>query len=114
MNGAINPVKNPNLKEIVDADILKRPKIKKLYVDRDGLHCFLLAGHEMYYNNFYNSTVHKIQIPETVSIKSLDILKFKDDPKCFEIVVGTEDGKIFLGAISTNSVEPEVIMPFSQ
>jgi hypothetical protein len=41
------------LKEVVDADVLKRPKIKRIYVDREGLHCFLLAGHEIYYNNFF-------------------------------------------------------------
>lgn len=44
----------------------------------------------------------------------MDILKFKaTDPNLFEIVVGTEDGKIFLGAIDTNTGEPQVIEPLT-
>jgi hypothetical protein len=37
----------------------------------------------------------------------MDILKFKaSDPNFFEMIVGTEDGKIFLGAVDTNTGEP--------
>ncbi len=44
----------------------------------------------------------------------MDILKITPpDPNLFEIVVGTEDGKIFLGAIDTNTGEPKVIEPFT-
>ena len=71
-----------------------------MYVDRDGLHCFFLAGHEIYYNYFFNNTVHKIQVAETVSVKSIDILKFQaSGSNIFEMVIGSEDGKIYLGAI---------------
>jgi|LauGreDrversion4_2_1035121.scaffolds.fasta_scaffold47424_2 hypothetical protein len=34
----------------------------------------------------------------------MDILKFKaNDPNFFEMLVGTEDGKIFLGVVDTSS-----------
>jgi hypothetical protein len=32
----------------VDEDILKRKPIKKMYVDPMGVHCFLLAEHEIF------------------------------------------------------------------
>lgn len=44
----------------------------------------------------------------------MDILKIDaTDPNFFEIVVGTEDGKILMGAIDTNTGEPQVIEPLT-
>jgi hypothetical protein len=42
----------------VDEDILKRKPIKKMYVDPRGIHCFFLAEHEIYYNNWSSNRVH--------------------------------------------------------
>lgn len=52
-----------NIKDIsdfqreVDDDILKRKKIRKFFVDPKGLHCIMLAEHEVYYNNWYSERV---------------------------------------------------------
>jgi hypothetical protein len=42
----------------VDEDILKRKNIKKMFVDSKGLHCFMLAEHEIFYNNWASDRVH--------------------------------------------------------
>ena len=41
----------------VDDDLLKRKNIKKMFIDSKGIHCFLLAEHEVYYNNWNNDRV---------------------------------------------------------
>lgn len=41
----------------VDDDILKRKPIKKMFVDPRGLHCFLLAEHEIFYNHWSSNRV---------------------------------------------------------
>ena len=40
----------------------KRVKLKKMFVDNLGLHCFMLTGHEIYYNHFNSTSVHQLQI----------------------------------------------------
>ena len=42
----------------VDDDLLKRKKIRKMYIDSRGLHCFLLAEHEIFYNNWASNRVY--------------------------------------------------------
>ena len=42
----------------VDEDILKRKAIKKMYIDQKGLHCFMLAEHEIYYNQWSSNRVY--------------------------------------------------------
>ncbi len=29
-----------------------------MFVDKQGLHCFMLAGHEIFYNYFYSDVIH--------------------------------------------------------
>lgn len=41
----------------VDDDILKRKNIKKIFVDSKGIHCFLLAEHEIFYNHWNSNKV---------------------------------------------------------
>lgn len=41
----------------VDDDVLKRKPIKKMFVDVKGLHCFFLAEHDIYYNNWFSNRV---------------------------------------------------------
>jgi hypothetical protein len=91
-------------------------------VDPQGLHAFMLAGHEIYYNNFHNSSVHQVKVAvgdqsSQVGIKSVDILKFSEsDPNFFEMVVGTEEGHIYLGAVQVDAQngKPLVLEPFKQ
>ena len=42
----------------VDDDLLKRKNIKKMFVDSKGLHCFMLAEHEIYYNHWSSDRVY--------------------------------------------------------
>lgn len=44
----------------VDDDILKRKNIKKMFVDPKGMHCFMLAEHELYYNNWNSNKVFQV------------------------------------------------------
>ena len=44
----------------VDDDILKRKPIKKMFVDPRGLHCFLLAEHEIFYNHWSSNRVFQL------------------------------------------------------
>lgn len=40
----------------------KRVKLRKMFVDKLGLHCFMLTGHEIYYNYFHSETVFQVPI----------------------------------------------------
>ena len=42
----------------VDDDLLKRKNIRKMYVDQKGLHCFMMAEHEIFYNNWTSNRVY--------------------------------------------------------
>lgn len=46
----------------VDQDILKRKNIKKMYLGPKGLHCFLLAEHEIYYNHWKSNVVYQLNV----------------------------------------------------
>ena len=46
----------------IDEHIIKRKNIKKMFVDREGVHCIMLAEHELYYNNWSDS--HLIQFDQ--------------------------------------------------
>eukprot|EP00351_Strombidinopsis_sp_SopsisLIS2011_P003625 CAMPEP_0116872960 /NCGR_PEP_ID=MMETSP0463-20121206/3906_1 /TAXON_ID=181622 /ORGANISM="Strombidinopsis sp, Strain SopsisLIS2011" /LENGTH=189 /DNA_ID=CAMNT_0004514095 /DNA_START=90 /DNA_END=659 /DNA_ORIENTATION=+ len=83
---------------VVDNHMLKRQTVKKMYVDRKGMHCFLLADHEIYYNNWNNDQVHQIPVnvdgsDQPRAFKSIDIFYLDDnDLNIFEVLLGTEDG----------------------
>jgi len=44
----------------IDEPIIKRKNVRKMYVDREGQHCILLAEHELFYNNWGDSQVFQI------------------------------------------------------
>ena len=46
----------------VDDDLLKRKNIKKMYVDPKGIHCFMLAEHDIYYNHWFSPRVYQVPI----------------------------------------------------
>lgn len=80
----------------------------------------MLTGHEIYYNHFNSESVHQLQIDSVkgsqVAFRSIDILKFSDkDPNFFEVVLGSEEGHIFHGAIQVDKDKgyfPDVCEPF--
>ena len=49
-------------KREVDHDLLKRKNIEKMYVDPKGLHCFMLAEHEIYYNHWKSNVVYLLNV----------------------------------------------------
>jgi hypothetical protein len=73
-----------------------------MYVDDFGVHCIFLFGSEVYYNNWESSKLLKLKIigaNSQTSFSCCSILYVDDnDPKCFELVLGTDDGKIFMNA----------------
>ena len=45
---------------LIDENIIKRKNIKKMYVDREGQHCILLAEHELFYCNWSDDHLYPI------------------------------------------------------
>jgi hypothetical protein len=85
----------------------KRAKAKKMFVDKLGLHCFMLTGHEVYYNYYHSDAVCPLPV-ETfkgtqVAFKSIDILMFDENEPCFfELLLGSEDGHLFHGVFQVD------------
>lgn len=85
----------------VDDDILKRKPIKKMYVDPMGLHCFLLAEHEIFYNHWTSARVFQVMTKsgdtqQPKAFRSIDIqYQSSQERDLFEVLLGTEDGNIF-------------------
>jgi hypothetical protein len=55
--GKLNLENRDDRQSEVDDDILKRKNIKKMFIDSKGIHCFLLAEHEIFYNNWNSNKV---------------------------------------------------------
>lgn len=97
----------------------KRVKLRKMFVDKLGLHCFMLTGHEIFYNYFHSDIVFPVPIDSIkgtqVAFKSIDILKFDDsEPNFFELLLGSEDGHIFHGVFEVDRSDGQlkVVEPF--
>jgi len=86
-----------------------------MYVDRKGMHCFLLADHEIYYNNWANDRVHQIPVnvdgsDQARAFKSIDICYLDDDDlNIFEVLIGSEDGQIFHACIQVTEDQVEIL-----
>jgi hypothetical protein len=104
---AMKDDRNSKLME-VDEDILKRKPIKKMYVDPMGVHCFLLAEHEIFYNHWGSNRVFQVMTKpqegqaasqQPKAFRSVD-LQYQSplDRSSFEVLLGTEDGNIFHAA----------------
>ena len=81
--------------------------MKKMFVDKQGLHCFMLAGHEIYYNYFHSDVVQQVPIElhkgSQVAFNSIDLLKFdEDNDNFFELLLGSTQGHIFHGVFDVN------------
>jgi hypothetical protein len=72
--------------------------LKKMFVDKLGVHCFMLTGTEIYYNYYFSDRIFPLRIAaqaagRQVDFKSIDILKIDEsDPNMFEVVLGGDDG----------------------
>jgi hypothetical protein len=71
----------------------QRVKLKKMFVDKQGLHCFMLAGHEIFYNYFYSDIIHQVPLnlmkDRQVAFSSIDLLNFEDSQNFFELLLGS-------------------------
>lgn len=90
-----------------------------MFVDKTGLHCFMLTGHEIFYNYFDSDQVYNVPIESIrgtqVAFKSIDILKFdENEPNFFELLLGSEDGHLFHGVFETQKHNGELsaVEPF--
>ena len=54
----------------VDDDLLKRKNIKKIFLDKKGIHCFFMAEHEIFYNQWGNPRI--FPVPTSSQYKSGD------------------------------------------
>ena len=110
-------------KREVDHDLLKRKNIEKMYVDPKGLHCFMLAEHEIYYNHWKSNVVYLLNVnssggthfkDQPEAYKSIDIFYVTpNDPDAFEIILGTETGGIYHSCIVYQDKQGiQIIEPF--
>jgi hypothetical protein len=98
--------------EVLDHPILKKT-MRKMYVDDFGVHCIMLFGTEVYYTNWESQTIVPIDVNgpnghATFSCCSV-LYVDDDDPNLFELVLGTDDGKIYMRPIMITSIEPAKI-----
>ena len=69
-----------------------------MFVDRLGVHCFMLTGTDIYHNYYFSDRIYPLKIEtqsagRQVEFRSIDILKLdEEDPNMFEVVLGGDDG----------------------
>lgn len=63
--GKMNIENKDDKQQEVDDDMLKRKNIKKIFVDQKGIHCFFLAEHEIFYNNWESNKVFLVNTSPT-------------------------------------------------
>ena len=84
-----------------------------MYVDDFGVHCIMLFGSEVFYTNWDSPQIVKIDVNKsngqtTFSCCSITYVD-DDDPNFFELVLGSDDGKVFLKTIMIEDVTPAKI-----
>ena len=104
---------------IIDENIIKRKNIRKLYVDKDGVHCILMSEHELFYCNWNDNHIYQINtnVQDSASgrgfagprgFRSIEIFHEDGDQNCFEILLGTKDGQIYHTAMEYSDGSLEV------
>lgn len=76
--------------------------ISKMYVDRKGIHCFLIENNTIFYNHFSNPKTFFFTPDETKSaiFISIDVQYVNpSDLDFIEVVLGTTNGRLFHGCI---------------
>lgn len=85
-----------------------------MYIDDHGVHCILLVGSEVFYTNWNSRVIVPIKIQSKtgnqimfscVTVQYID----DEDPELFELVLGSDDGRIFMRTIYVDSVEEDKI-----
>lgn len=116
--GKLNLENRDDRQADVDDDILRRKKIRKMFVDAKGIHCFLLTEHEIYYNNWNSSKVFQVNTTvaggssQLKSFRSLDLQYVSpSDLNMFELVLGTEDGQLYHACLNYSPKLLEVVDP---
>ena len=101
-------------KQIVDdPSHLKRAKIRRMYLDDSGVHCFLVSDTEIFYNHWDSDFISRIDVfteehfkirqGNTINqmiIKSIEVSILEDN--LFEILLGTGCGHILHGCYLAN------------
>jgi hypothetical protein len=81
-----------------------------MFIDDQGIHCILLVGSEVYYTNWNSKVIVPIKISaqtgeQTVfSCVTIHYVDEEDNPNLFELVLGSDDGKIFMRTIDVEEV----------
>ena len=105
----------------VDDQTMRRAKCKKMLISENGMHCLLLADHELFYNHFSSEKVEKVKVDDSSSdigrrtFRSIDILRFGEaNSNVYEVLIGSDDGYLILGAVEFNprNGSCEVLNPF--
>jgi hypothetical protein len=79
-----------------------------MFVDKLGLHCFMLTGHEIFYNYYKSDRILTLPVrmpgqATPVGLKAIEILKFdENEPNFFEVLLGSDQGHIFHGVFSVD------------
>jgi hypothetical protein len=106
--------KADTLAEVVEDPCLQNANMRKMYIDDQGIHCILLVGTEVYYTNWDSKVIVPIKItPEggdQISFSCVTIHYVDDEePNLFELVLGSDDGKIFMRTIEILDVREDAI-----
>ena len=87
---------------IIDDPVMRQKgvKLRKMFVDKLGMHCFMLTGYDIFYNYYSSDYVHQLQVntsrsDKPVEFRGIDILKLEEGQGgeiMIEIVLGGDDG----------------------
>lgn len=108
----------------------RKKNTKKMYVDREGVHCILVQDYELFYINYNGNQVHKISSLSqdgsgTMSdqnfltgsrpspIVAVDVHHDPGEISLFEIIFGTQDGRIFHAVLEYSNNRLEIIENFA-
>lgn len=107
----------------------RKKNTKKMYVDREGVHCLLVYDYELFYINFYGNQVHKVSSlsqedgqmgdqnfltgSRPSPIVAIDVHHDPGELNLFEIILGTQDGRIFHAVLEYQNNRLEIIENFA-
>lgn len=60
------------MSRVVDDLTLRRIKVKKMFVGEMGMNCFMLAGHEIFYNHWLSDNIIQLNVNEHLQSSKLD------------------------------------------
>lgn len=100
-----------------------------MYVDREGVHCLLVYDYELFYMNYYGNQVHKVSSlsqedgqmgdqnfltgSRPSPIVAIDVHHDPGELNLFEIILGTQDGRIFHAVLEYSNNKLEIIENFA-